>query len=94
MVDYHPRRLNILWVQWFEHDTNAPAGSWSHSRLDRLRFPPMADKDSFSFLDPTDVVRGCHIIPAFAANRRYGDGRGISRCAKDSGDWWSYYVNQ
>lgn len=94
MVDYHPRKVNVLWVRWFEHDTNVPVGSWSRSRLDRLRFPPMSHEDSFGFLDPADVVRGCHIIPAFATNRRYADGQGISHCAQDSGDWKGYVVNR
>lgn len=94
MVDYQPRKVEILWVRWFELDMNAPAGSWSNCKLDRLRFPPMANEDAFGFLDPADVVRGCHIIPAFASGKRYLDGRGISPCAKDSKDWRSYYVNR
>jgi len=51
----------------------------------RLSFPPMSHEDSFGFLDPADVVRGCHIIPAFAAKRRYAGGQGLSCCTKDSG---------
>jgi hypothetical protein len=94
VIDYNPRKVEVLWVRWFEHDSRAPSGSWSHSRLNRLRFPPMAHEDSFSFLDPADVVRGCHIIPAFAAGKRYADGRGLSPCAGDSNDWRSYYVNR
>ena len=94
MVDYRPRKVEVLWVRWFEHDTNASVGNWSLSKLDRLRFPPMAREDAFGFLNPADVVRGCHIVPAFAAGKRYGDARGISPCAKDSKDWRSYYVNR
>ena len=94
VVDYRPRKLEFLWVRWFEHDTNAPLSSWAHSRLDRLHFPPMAREDAFGFLDPADVIRGCHIIPAFAANKRYADGKGLSRCAMDCRDWRSYYVNR
>jgi hypothetical protein len=94
VVDYRPRKLEVLWVRWFEHDTHAPLGSWTHSRLDRLRFPPMAREDAFGFLDPANVMRACHIIPAFAAKKRYTDGKGLSPCAMDSGDWQSYYVNR
>jgi len=93
-VDYTPRKYEVLWVRWFEHDTTAPAGSWSHSRLDRLHFPPMARDDAFGFLDPADIVRGCHMIPAFTAGKRHEDGKGLSLCAMDSGDWRSYYVNR
>jgi hypothetical protein len=94
IADYRPRKVEVLWVRWFEHDTSAPAGSWCDSRLDRLRFPPMASEHAFSFLDPADAVRGCHILPAFSTNRRHPDGRGISQCAKDAGDWHSYYLNR
>jgi len=93
MIDYSPHKFEVLWVRWFEHDMSAPAG-WAHSKLDRLRFPSMAHDDAFGFLDPADVVRGCHIIPAFAAKKRYADGKGLSSCAMDSGDWRSYYVNR
>jgi hypothetical protein len=93
-VDYQPHKIEVLWVRWFEHDTTVPAGSWCQSRLDRLRFPPMNNEDAFGFLDPVNVVRGCHIIPAFATGRRYADGRGISPHAKDSKDWRSYHVNR
>jgi hypothetical protein len=29
LPDYHPRKVEVLWVRWFEHDTGAPTGSWS-----------------------------------------------------------------
>jgi hypothetical protein len=93
-VDYHPRKVEVLWVRWFEYDVDAPTGSWSDCRLDRLRFPLMAGEHSFGFLDPADVVRGCHIIPAFSTKKRYSDGRGISQCARDANDWESYYLNR
>jgi hypothetical protein len=94
VVNYRPRKVEVLWVRWFEHDMNAPSGSWTDSRLDRLRFPPMASGNAFGFLDPADVVRGCHMMPVFAANRRYADGQGISPCARDASDWRSYYLNR
>ena len=94
VVDYRPRRLEFLWVRWYELDPRAPIGGWARSTLDRLRFPPMASKDAFGFLDPTDVVRAAHIVPKFSAGKRYIDADGLSRCAKDSSDWHSYFVNR
>jgi hypothetical protein len=93
-VDYRPRKVNVLWLRWFALDPGAGTGSWSDSRLDRLYFPPMAGKDAFSFLDPADVLRSCHIIPAFSTGRRYSDENGISRCARDINDWQSYCLNR
>lgn len=94
MSNYTPQRFEFLWVRWFELDLNAPVGNWDQSRLDRVHFPPMANDNSFGFLDPNNVVRSCHIIPAFSRGRCSDSGRGISQCAGDSKDWASYYINR
>lgn len=52
----------------------------------------MANKESFGFLDSSDVMRATHIVPAFAAGTRYPDKVGMSKCRMDSEDWNSYYV--
>ncbi|KAG1738145.1 uncharacterized protein EDB91DRAFT_1054736 [Suillus paluster] len=63
MVNYTPIQMEFLWVRWY------PVSAWDTSTMDCVRFPPMADEHSFDFLDPTDVLRGCHIIPSFAGKR-------------------------
>lgn len=60
VVDYTARPYEFLWVRWFDFDPKVSPGGWSSSAFDRLRFPPMAQPDSFSFLDPEDMVRSCH----------------------------------
>jgi hypothetical protein len=92
MVDYTPLRMEFLWVRWYEPMDNLSV--WETSTLDRVRFPPMADKHSFDFLDPADVLRGCHIIPSFAKGRRHPEGSGMSACARDNDDWREYFVNR
>jgi hypothetical protein len=92
MVDYTPRRFEFLWVRWYR--SVAPMHPWHACRLDMLEFPPMANDDSFGFLDPRDVLRGCHITPAFKSGKVHVDGVGLSRCAKDAQDWSQYYVNR
>ncbi|KAH9848677.1 hypothetical protein C2E23DRAFT_763412 [Lenzites betulinus] len=67
------QRINILWARWFRMDAAAPGGI-AAKRLPRLEFvPPALDGDipnaEFTFLNPADVVRGAHIIPAFAHGR-------------------------
>lgn len=92
MVDYQPHCMQLLWVRWFR---SMPSSSgWSARWLDALDFPPIYDENSFGFIDPTDVMRGCHIVPAFSRGRRHRDGIGLSLCAKDSTDWAAYYVNR
>lgn len=89
--DYRPIRIDFLWVRWFK---TLSFGSLKACAMERLGFPPMADEHAFGFLDPSDMVRGCHLIPAFALGKRYSEGKGISFCARDSHDFHEYYVGQ
>jgi|SRR6266436_7027565 len=93
MTDYQPRRMNFLWVRWYRRIERILTG-WGARRLDRLEFPPVAGEDAFGFIDPSDVLRCCHIIPAFSSGKVHEDGRGLSFCARDSSDWVAYYVNR
>ena len=98
MVDYTPKKLDFLWVRWYRYE-GAELGELGRpaQRLHQLSFPPMRDDDAFGFLDPADVLRSCHIIPAFAKDRRHPNNRhseGQSGCAGDSKDWNRYYVGQ
>jgi hypothetical protein len=69
MQDYEARRFDFLWVRWYEVVDPGSSG-WSNSTLDSVRFPPLHENDSFGFVDPNDVLRGCHILPAFAKGKR------------------------
>jgi hypothetical protein len=93
MNDYQPKRMEFLWVRWYRH-AELVQTSWGSYRLDRVQFPPVADEYSFGFIDPSDVMRSCHIIPAFAGGKVHTDNKGLSLCAQDSSDWVSYYVNR
>jgi hypothetical protein len=93
MLDYEARRLDFLWVRWYEIVDPASSG-WNKSKLDSVRFPPLNGEDAFGFVDPKDVLRGCHIMPNFAAGKRHADEVGTSRCAKDSKDYRCYYVGR
>jgi hypothetical protein len=93
MRDLDTRRFDFLWVRWLEI-INAGSPVWSSSTLDSVRFPPMHRNDSFGFVDPKDVLHGCHIIPAFKKGTRQVNEVGISRCAKDGKDYNFYYVSQ
>lgn len=66
-TDDHPVPVNmeILWVRWFSFDSRYRSGRWL-KRLPRLEFLPGLDSDAFGFLDPDEVIRGSHVIPAFA----------------------------
>jgi len=92
-LDYASRRLDFLWVRWFRYTGTRPI-DWKDFRLDCIQFPPIASDGAFGFVDPRDVLRGCHLIPKFAVGTVHRDGIGLSRCAADSKDWRYYYVNR
>ncbi|KAI0054779.1 hypothetical protein BV25DRAFT_1816540 [Artomyces pyxidatus] len=91
-LDYSARRTYFLFVRWFQL-TGDPL-DWEECELDRIRFPPVASEDAFGFLNPDEILRSCHIIPAFWEGRARPDGSTISKFADDSTDWRSYYVNR
>jgi hypothetical protein len=93
MLNYEPHRFEFLWVRWYR-TVDAFRTGWDARKLDRLQFARMAEDDAFGFVDPSDILRSCHIIPAFASGRLHADGKGLSHCARDSSDWVAYYVNR
>ncbi|KAF8833568.1 hypothetical protein BDN67DRAFT_992818 [Paxillus ammoniavirescens] len=90
--DYQSSRLEFLWVRWLE--LMGPPTGYEHCALDTARFVSMAKADACSFVDPADVLRCCHLIPAFADRRLHPDGIAMSLRAQDSDDWKHYYINQ
>jgi len=85
------KRMDFLFVRWFRRD-NAPAG-WAAKRLQRLEFfdSDSPASDAFGFLDPDSVVRGVHLIPAFA----FGPAGELDLDEADvqDSDWRFYYLN-
>jgi hypothetical protein len=59
-----PKTYDILWVRWYHCDTSYRAG-FKRKRLHRVEFIPSDDPNAFGFLDPNEVVRAAHLIPAF-----------------------------
>lgn len=62
------QRIDFLWVWWFSKDFTH-LGCFKKGRLDRLQFLGSDGKPRFGFIHPSDVIRACHIIPAFAHGR-------------------------
>jgi hypothetical protein len=82
--------MDFLWVRWFIHDTKYPF-RLGNKRLPRLEF---ATDGAFGFLDPDLVIRGCHLIPAYAHGQVSRLGKSIIHRKVDAGlDWKYHYVN-
>ncbi|KAI0644209.1 hypothetical protein C8Q79DRAFT_878698, partial [Trametes meyenii] len=60
-----PQRVDVLYVRWFGRDLDEPSG-FATKRLPKIGFVPYEAGGAFEFLDPALVIRGAHIMPAFA----------------------------
>ena len=87
------QRLDIIWVRWYGNDTTWNSG---FSAKRRLGFIPHNDIAPFGFIDPNDVIRGIHLIPAFDHGRTdfYLPRSRAARCPSEQHEDWTYhYVN-
>ncbi|KAL1939913.1 hypothetical protein VTO73DRAFT_9613 [Trametes versicolor] len=91
-----PKRVEFLHIRWFGRDPDWRCG-WQAKRLERIGYVPESDGGAFDFLDPADVIRACHLIPAFAEGRT-ATLLGPSSLARPHAtvheDWERYYVNR
>jgi hypothetical protein len=92
--DYQSRRMDFLWVRWFEPLKSPAAMGWERCILDKMRFVPMHSANAFGFVDPANVLRSCHLMPAFADGRLHPDRIAASQLAGDADDWKCYYINR
>ena len=91
-----PQRMEFLWVRWLGVDPDHRSG-FRHARLPKMGFIPHDDSDAFGFLDPSQVIRGCHLIPAFADGKTSSlmpyQGETVARDPGELEDWTHFYVN-
>lgn len=91
------QRMEFLWVRWFGLDPNHSYGP-SKARLPKVGFIPEDDPDldAFGFLDPTLVLRGCHLVPVFADGRTSdlleNQKPTAARPLDETDDWLHFYV--
>jgi hypothetical protein len=92
-----PRLMHFLWVRWFGKDATYCSGPRAR-RLDRIGFvTDTDDTEPFGFLDPANVIRTVHLIPAFAHGQTNELLPGCSIARRDptsAQDWQYYYVNR
>ena len=79
--------MEFLWVHWYELDTLDLLGGWGSNRLDQLQFFSMDKEDTFGFLDPNNILRAAHVIPAFKAGKCSPNRSRLLSNAKDDIDW-------
>lgn len=57
--EYH--RMDVLWVRWYGQDTDSMRG-WEEKRLLRVGYVE-GPEYGFGFVDPSEVIRGCYLLP-------------------------------
>ncbi len=62
-----PKKTEFLWVHWYGQDGDHQ-GAFETRRLHRVGLMNPGDITSYGILDPSDVLRAIHLIPAFNIN--------------------------
>ena len=89
------RKMEFLFVRWFGRDTT-PTPGWKTKRLHRLAFVPGNGEQAFGFINPSQIIRAVHLIPAFKWGKvtdllaKSIIARGILDPVQD---WQLYYVS-
>ena len=89
-----PKRMEFLFIRWFGRDLKE-RGGWKRQQLHRVRFVHEDDPSPFGFLDPLEVVRAVHLIPAFAFQTTtllMQPSHYARRFQSDDEDWLYFYI--
>ncbi|KAF7974699.1 hypothetical protein HWV62_11479 [Athelia sp. TMB] len=89
------QHMEVLWVRWFGVVPGHRYG-FETGRLPKIGFVPEDMPAPFGFLDPSLVIRGCHLIPAFEDLRTsslLSVSPSAGRPVYDTDDWAAFYVN-
>ncbi|TEB23227.1 hypothetical protein FA13DRAFT_1640158, partial [Coprinellus micaceus] len=85
--DFYP--LEFVWIRRYE--VHPASGDFE---LDQAEILPIDTPASHCFVDPSDILRACHMVPNFDKGPRYYDGKGRSAIANDGSDWERYFINR
>lgn len=95
-VSHSKQSMEVLWIRWLGIDQDHK-WSFKDARLPKVGFvPDNTDHIPFGFLDPSLVIRGCHLIPAFTDGRTHDllrRGPSLARLHGETDDWAAFYVN-
>ncbi|KIK80119.1 hypothetical protein PAXRUDRAFT_159520 [Paxillus rubicundulus Ve08.2h10] len=93
--DSSPHLMEVLWVHWLGVEPGYHWGS-KYAQLPKVIYVPDIDEHAFGFLDPSLVIRACHLIPLYA-DRHTGSlmraGPSLDQLSGELDDWWLFYVN-
>ncbi|KAJ3816794.1 hypothetical protein F5880DRAFT_1618922 [Lentinula raphanica] len=90
-----PQHMEFLWVRWFGSEPGYRSGV-RNAKLPKIGFVPASDDMAFGFLDPSLLIRACHLIPSFAGKKTtelLDFPQSMGRKVDCESDWTNYYVN-
>ncbi|KAI0310493.1 hypothetical protein OF83DRAFT_1019709, partial [Amylostereum chailletii] len=90
------QRLDILWVWWFGLTTEpAMEGGWAKKQLHAVHFILQDEDSPFSFINPDQVVRAAHLVPAFKYGMTEQRLDPLIACKDEEKDmdWEMFYIN-
>ncbi|KAJ3925142.1 MAG: hypothetical protein NXY57DRAFT_949196 [Lentinula lateritia] len=93
---HKPQKFNILYVRWFGRVLEQEHYGIHVNRMPKLGFIDAVNPEAFGFVDPSEVLRGCHIIPAFEHGKtdQFLIGPSLARHEnEDNEDFFRFYVN-
>lgn len=91
-----PQTVSVLWVRWMQRNAVGLTGPNSQNYT-QVSYVPWSDTpgSAFDFIDPSHIIRGCHLVPAFALGRtRNLLDPSVARDPGPEGDWRAYYANR
>ncbi len=94
--DFRFKRMEFLWVRWLGMVPGCTFGK-KQAKLPKIGFVPDSDEFAFGFLDPSHVIRGCHLIPSFIDGKTQDllmtdSGVSLGRIGTEEDDWTNYTV--
>ncbi|TRM56742.1 hypothetical protein BD626DRAFT_413183 [Schizophyllum amplum] len=87
------RNVHFVYVRWYELDRKSRFGLRA-KRFPRLHFFPANSPLAFSFINPKDILRAAHIIPAYAYGRTNESlpGKTVARPEAEDDDYKYFYA--
>ena len=87
VTDPEPKHLEFLWVRWLQQDPSQLRGP-NVSQYTHVSFTPHSGVpgEAFGFVDPSHIIRACHLIPAFDLQQTW-DQLSPSMAQDVKGDW-------
>jgi hypothetical protein len=86
--------IEVLYVRWLAPLIDHQSGIHC-ARLPQVAFVEETDRDAFGFLNPSQVIRSAHLIPAFVSGRGTSSlrrGKSFARQDDELDDWEAYYM--